>query len=460
MIIYYKSIFKNLPLQKVGANFFLILAGGLVVLISSCNKTSVIGLNVQPNNVKLNVNFIDTTTLITKTVLTGPIETDQLVTQSITADALIGTYWDPVFGKTSASFYTQLRLNTYNPSFGTNPRVDSIILSLVYDSAYYGQTPFVPQNITVSKITGNFANATPYYSNDSLSVETDLANNLSFTPKPLDSVKVNGTVSPPQLRIPLAHSFGQDILNHPANLTDSTTFQNNWQGLYISTQNTTGLNVGQGNILRFQMGNAATNLTIYYHNDTALSLSFGFTFNSVSHFSNFKHNYSGIDPTLASQLGNTPPLQNDKVFLQPMAGTRVKIQIPYLMNWLSQGKIGINQAQLVITANTSSSYPLTTFFPAPALVVYGINDDGSIYTVADANEGANYFGGTYNSSTYQYTFNIARYIQQVLDGTLHNNGLYLTAVQEFINPARVVIGGGSSNNPYQMKLNITRTKLP
>ena len=64
---------KNLPLRKVGANFFLILSGCVAALLSSCNNASVIGLNVQPNNIRLNVNFIDTTTLITKTVLTGPI---------------------------------------------------------------------------------------------------------------------------------------------------------------------------------------------------------------------------------------------------------------------------------------------------------------------------------------------------------------------------------------------------
>ncbi len=452
---------KNLPLRKAGANFFLILSGCIAVLLSSCNNASIIGLNVQPNNVRLDVNFIDTTTLITKTVLTGPIETDQLVTQSITSDALIGTYWDPIFGKTSASFYTQLRVNAYNPSFGTTPIVDSVILYLVYyDSAYYGQIPFIPQKINVSIITGNFSNATPYYSNDSLSVGADLANSFSFIPNPFDSVTINGAVSAPQLKIHLAPSFGQELLNHPEKFTDSATFQNFLQGLYITTQNTTGLNVGQGNIFRFQMGNAGTNLIVYYHNANTSSLNFGFTFNSVSRFSNFKHNYSGIDLNLASQLGNTPPAQDDIVFIQPMAGTRVKIQMPYLTNWLSKGKIAINQAQLVITANTSSLYPLTTFLAAPVLVVYGINDDGTIYTIADENEGSTYFGGTYNPSTYQYTFNIARYIQQVLDGTLHNNGLYLTAEYEFINPARVVIGGGGSGNPYQMKLNITRTKLP
>jgi hypothetical protein len=467
MISQYKKGIKDLPPRLVEANFFLIISVCTVVLMTSCNNSSIIGLNVQPNNIQLNVNFIDTTTLITKTVLTESIETDQLVTQNITSDALIGTYLDPVFGKTNASLYTQLRLYSFNPSFGNNPHIDAVILSLVYDSAYYGQTPFVPQNINVSRINATFNNATAYYSNDSLSVGPDLASNLSFIATPFDSLRISGTALSPQLRIPLELSFGQDILNQQGspNLADSASFQNYLQGLYITTQNTTGLNTGEGNILSFKMADAGTGLTLYFHNDSSTassSVSFSFFFNTVSRFSNFKHNYSISDPILASQLGNTPPAQNDVVFIQPMAGTRVKIEMPYLMNWLSDGKIAINQAELVVKINIASSYPLTPFSPPTNLTLYGINDDGSVYTLPDTylNYNPTYSGGVFDPSVYEYSFNIARYIQQVLDGKLHNNGIYLTVYNEFINPQRIVVGGGGKNSLYQMKLKITRTKLP
>jgi hypothetical protein len=76
----------------------------------------------------------------------------------------------------------------------------------------------------------------------------------------------------------------------------------------------------------------------------------------------------------------------------------------------------------------------------------------------DANEGDSYLGGSYNSTTQEYRFNIARYIQQVLTGEKNNNGLYLLAGNGSINANRVVLGGaGSSTLP--MKLNITYTKL-
>jgi hypothetical protein len=455
MIILFNKVVKNLPLHVPGANFFLIALIGITTFTQSCNKSTTIGLDVQPNNVRLNVNYIDTTTLVTKTVLDGGSRTDANVTELISSDVLIGTYIDPVFGKTSASLFTQIRLNTYSPDFGSNPQIDSVILSLTYDTAYYGQRPCAKQNINVHRVMDNFNASGAYYSYDSLSVaSTDLASNFLFTPSPADSA---------QLRIPLSANFGQDILSHQPNLSDSTSFQNYLNGLYITTQNTTGLNSGEGNILRFIMDDINTKLTLYYHNDASLaksSLSFDFSFNSVARFSKFKHSYTSIDPDLAAQLNGTAPAQNSVAFLQAMAGTGVKVEMPYLMQWLHEGKIGINQAELVITIDTSGAYPSSIFSPPPGLVIYGIDNTGSIYSIPDANEGSSYYGGIYKPLTNEYSFNIARYIQQVLDGKLPNNGMYLTVAYDFINPNRVVVFGGLQGNSYRMKLNITRTKLP
>lgn len=42
----------------------------------------------------------------------------------------IGAFDEPVFGRQKASYITQLRLNAYNPDFGTNPVIDSVVLTL------------------------------------------------------------------------------------------------------------------------------------------------------------------------------------------------------------------------------------------------------------------------------------------------------------------------------------------
>lgn len=42
--------------------------------------------------------------------------------------ATIGVFNDPLFGKQNAAYATQLRLSTYDPDFGTNPTVDSVVM--------------------------------------------------------------------------------------------------------------------------------------------------------------------------------------------------------------------------------------------------------------------------------------------------------------------------------------------
>ncbi|MES2138423.1 MAG: DUF4270 domain-containing protein [Bacteroidota bacterium] len=449
--------------QVIGAKFFLILLVSISISLTSCDESSVVGLDVQPANDLLGVDYQDTTTLITKTVSVDSLRTDE--TLIITADALLGIYQDPIFGKTTSSLYTQLRLPTNNPVFGTNPLIDSVILSLVYDPAYYGKKQRVEQKVNVYEVAEDIKGENSYYSNNTLTVNTlDLANNYGFIPEPSKSVTILNELLKPQLRIPINATFGQTILSNQttANLASNTAFQSFMKGFYITTENTVGLNSSEGNILHFKMADAQTKLTLYYHNDTDDSLKYDLGLGSVARFSHFTHDYStGIDANLATQLSISPPppAQNDVVFIQSMAGVKATIELPYLMNWINAGDIAINKAELVIKVDPTSTYMLDTFAAPTKLVLFGINDDGSNYVLPDANEGDNYFGGTYNSTTHEYRFNIARYIQQVLAGKRKNNGLHLLAGSGAINANRVVIGGGGSTGAYRMKLNIGYTKL-
>lgn len=54
------------------------------------------------------------------------IRSDERVLQS----AVLGVYDEPVFGTTKARFYAQARIGRLNPDFGTNPEMDSVILSI------------------------------------------------------------------------------------------------------------------------------------------------------------------------------------------------------------------------------------------------------------------------------------------------------------------------------------------
>ncbi len=445
-----------------GTKFFYVFLLTLLIGLNSCDEASVVGLDVQPENDLLNVKYTDTVSLITQTVKEDSLKTDESII--INQIGLIGKYIDPVFGTTFSSIYTNFKLSTSlsSTSFGTNPIIDSVVLALVYDANFYGKKDKKAQTVDVYELTENIPSETIYFSNNTLSKSPTALATTTFIPKPTDSVLVGTAKERPQLRINLTNAFGQKILDNQTtgNLVDNVALQNFIKGFYITTENSSLLNAEEGNILYFNLGDAQTKLTIYYRNSAATGLKYDFGFNGTSRFIHFKHDYSGanVDPVLNSQLTSPTFNQNTTVFIQSLAGVKVKMKMPYLKNMADSGAIAINKAELVIKADQTTFYQLDTFAAPNALVLFGINDDGTTYILPDAFEGSNYYGSTYNTTTKEYHFNIARYIQQVLSGKKNNNGLYILASGGAINANRIVIGGGGSGT-YQMKLNITYTKV-
>ncbi|MFY9311607.1 MAG: DUF4270 domain-containing protein [Bacteroidia bacterium] len=451
-----------LPLRSSsgGAKLFLVGLVACMAALSSCKKeTDVIGLDVQPPNDLIGADFQDTTTLVTRTVRADSLRTDESLI--ITGDAIIGTYMDPVFGKSSASLFTQLNLSALNPSFGTSPVVDSVVLSIAYNAAYYGKTQRVKQRVNVFEVLEDIKSENAYYSNnDTLALDpVDLANGYELTPRPTDSVYVMNKKVKPHMRVPLDNAWAQNLIE-TGTFSTKAGFQAAMKGIYITTQGT-ALSSEQGNMMYVKCGDESqSKVTIYYHNATADSLTYDFPLGSVARFSHFAHTYSPsiTNDMLEAQLNGTSLAQNSTVFVQSMAGLRTKIEMPYLMNWLNAGKIAINKAELVIKVdNSDPTYMLDTFAAPAKLVIFGINDDGTSYVLPDANEGDNYMGGGYNATDKEYRFNIGRYLQQVLAGKKKNNGLYVLAANGAINANRVVLGGGTG--PYRMKLNVSYTKL-
>ena len=59
---------------------------------------------------------------------------DTVVTQGF-SEAILGETYDPIFGRTQASFITQLRIPTANHRFGTNPTIDSAFFFLTFNES-------------------------------------------------------------------------------------------------------------------------------------------------------------------------------------------------------------------------------------------------------------------------------------------------------------------------------------
>lgn len=62
---------------------------------------------------------------------------DPVQTNNLPAN-LFGVYDDPVYGRTTASFISQLTPSTYDPSFGENVVIDSVVITIPYYSSAVG----------------------------------------------------------------------------------------------------------------------------------------------------------------------------------------------------------------------------------------------------------------------------------------------------------------------------------
>ncbi|MBI4929410.1 MAG: DUF4270 domain-containing protein [Bacteroidetes bacterium] len=436
--------------------FFLLLIAGL---ISSCKKKTPedIGLAFLPEGDLLNAEFTDTATLITHTVKDDSLKTYCSVCGI--SPLLLGTINDPVFGITKSSVFTQLSLSKTNPSFGANPILDSAVLSLVYNSGQHYGTLY-PQKFDVYEVSEPMSTTTTYYSNDTVKIyTTQQIGSATITPDLTDSLLVDTLKFPPHLRIKLSKGMFQNFLDtssFASSYNSNSNFQSVFKGIYIKSSVVPPS--GEGAILYMNLTNAYTRLTLYYKNDSDDSLSYYFNIsaNDCARFSHFEHDYTS-SADINNQLSTAVTIQEDKVFVQPMAGVRTKITLPYIQDFFKNRKVAINKAELILPVEASS---VDSIFTAHSKLVVTIADPtlGPLI-MPDYFEGATYFGGDYDATNKVYKFNIARYVQQVLNGTKQNQGLYIITNSRPTTANRVQLMGGDKANSNRMRLKITYTPL-
>ncbi|MCX6290162.1 MAG: DUF4270 domain-containing protein [Bacteroidetes bacterium] len=425
---------------------------GLVTL-SSCKDPDEIGLEVQPLSDQLSVIHTDSTSLITRTIKEDSIRSNGVSYQ------LLGSCYDPVFGRSDASFFSQVLLGL-TPTLGASTDVlvpDSLILSFGY-AGFYGNDTMTPQVVHVYKILDDMHADTAYYTSTKFNVnDTDLAAGYTFSPKPRTVVSVESAVQSPQLRIPLSLSFASELLslNGQSEYTGNSNFVQYLKGLYVKTdpQNIPG----KGSISYFDLyNNPYSKLSLYYHNVTTGedSLHYDYYLTGAIKSNYQEHNYFGAATDVGHQLQDST--YNDTLnYIQSMAGVKTKITFPYLSHFIDSGKVLINKAELDITVQAGSG---DDYSPPSKLFLVSVDSAGNPNFLIDYFEGASYFGGLYNSSKSTYTFNIARHLQKILDGKITDHGLYLLVSGAVVQANRVVVGS-SRNTKYPMKLKVSYTKL-
>lgn len=417
-------------------------------LFTACtDESSPIGLDLIDNPVA--TDYVDTITLQAYSVLEDTINT----TQS-SAD-ILGHLSDPIFGNSNAGIYAQLALAGSSVNFGTNPIIDSIVLTLQI-SGYYGDTNSLV-GIRVHQLTGELSTEEKYYQTSTVDYDPSILNYslVGYNLRPNTPIVIDTAMVNAHLRIRLSQSFGQSILNHQEDLNNNLS--DFLKGLYIEAVSHTG---NCGYMLITNMNSALTGVTLYYHNNEENNKRYTMPCSEkCARFTHLDHNYSASTSSdfVQEVLHNQVSLGNDILFLQGGGGVKTRITFPYLENAFAQynNRVVIHRAELVIT-NVAPGEP---FLVQPnMLTLQGIRkSDGAIRFLPDDDyyTSSSYFGGSYDSKTGEYRFRITNYVQQlVLQQGDWSNSINLVVRGSAVRPHRLVLDGTNPASPTRLRLEI------
>jgi hypothetical protein len=291
---------------------------------------------------------------------------------------------------------------------------------------------------------------TIYYSNDTIATLATPLATKTFRPDLYSKVIAGNDTLPPSFRIALDPNYGQRILDSDS-LGSNDAFVNDFFGLCVRPINF-GMNPGSGSILYFNMESQFSRVELYYHNDEGDTTSFKFEIrNSFGIHTTFSHEFP---MEILSAIDDSTVTGATRLYIQSMAGLRMKVKIPHLRELRELGAVAINKAELVVPVDQTV---YTEFGLPTGLQITGIDSVGRAINLLDIVEGSDYYGGTYDSDKKQYVFNIARHLQSLLNSPeTIDYGLYIVNSGNAVNARRGVFGG-PQHPDTPMKLRMTYT---
>jgi hypothetical protein len=425
-----------------------------IFLITSCKKVdTVVGSTGIDEAGLLAAGAIDTFSLETYSVLDDSIKTKNPLIHTL------GEMYDPVFGQIKTSFYTQIRLESGNPSFGplSDIVMDSVVLAMQF-SYYTGK--LTTQKFEVYELDQDISDVDYYYSTSSL---TNKAVNLvepgagNITPEPIADAIIDTVSVAPQMRIRLDTTFAKTLITE-AN-SGSTTFDNNdnfksyFKGLYITTNNTS-MSPGQGGVFGFNMSSSASKLTMYFKRwetingvPTLVKKEFSFIIDgSTDSFNSTVLNHAGTK--VGDVLMNASNGQQE--FYAQAFGLRAVVKIPGLDEIPKNAIIHKAILSLPIQYQTGSAYDVGTLVQMIEKEYEGGNSGiavGSTTTVS------------VSDFTKSVTQDIAPFVQNIVSGLKMNKPIYILPVRSSTSGDRIIFNGPNTTNKAKPKLYIIYTEF-
>jgi hypothetical protein len=423
-------------LSLVGAIFILSL------IITGCKKgDDSLGKNLLPgSSVVYSRNYYEAGTIRSFTYFDDKIRVDHPTYN------FIGSFNDPLFGRTDGGFAAQYRLAA-NPDYDKTATLDSLILRLTYKQLY-GDT-LTKQTLNVYELNGDLDYDAKYLSSFNLK---SLANpkslgSVSFIPRfKTDSAKTDTTIQ--YIRLMLNPELGNRLLKMDSlQMISNEEFLKYFKGLYIEPTTVSK----KGTLIGLTV--AGSGMGLYYHTATKDSLFFSYNVTSNSaNVAAFAHDYQK-SPFIPHMNQNI--IQDSLIYLQPTGGTKVRVDIPSMNKWKDSTQYVVSKASVVFHVDTLA----TDFrrYELPTRLYLKYMDASGVETFPkDSQLSAVYYDGTYDATTATYTFNITRHVDQIISGEVLTTSFYLVHANRNGSASRVVLKGGNSSQPIELNIKYTR----
>lgn len=421
--------------------------------------------------------------------------------------ASIGAFNVPQFGIQKASYFTQIRLNSYTPDFGANAVADSAVVIIkprfaadsiqtttnanftypdgnvtstkvvnTYPVVYkYGRTKIAGKTkltINVNEVNDFMGSSTTQlFSNQNFDEGALLGsktfngdiNSVNITSNADKSVLFNRDAT---IRIPLDGTFFQSKIIAKAGmpeLSDVSTFIRYFKGLKISVAE------NDGYLFKFSPNDVT--LQLYYKNDLVTNgvttrpqtvLAFDLGSNNV-HFNKIDYNRAGT-PAQSALASSNSILGDSKLFLQGMGGPGIGLKIPdvaiaSLKDFYKTTNAGIIGAKIRLYTDASwmnnfkkpSSFlvnqkDVSTFLKE--FTIYSTNPNFKILTI----------GSLYTNPTY-YDVDITKTVKDIIETEAPNKDFVINVGQYTTDPKGAFLGLAATNINFGQNFN-TRSYTP
>jgi len=410
------------------------------VVAGGCKQgDQTLGINLLPG-----VKILDTRYHQEKASISTSIFTDTKIRVDRPAYNLLGSFNDPLFGRTDASFAAQFRL-PYHPDYSATASIDSIVLRMTYKKIY-GDT-LSSQTLQVYELADGLNYDAKYLSSFNIKnlASSTLIGTGHFIPKfRTDSLQTDTTEQ--VIRVPLNKSFGSNLLGIDSlKMTSNDDFLKIFKGLFISSTPISR----KGTLV--SVNATASMIVLYYHDAASDTLGFAYrvTANSAN-VASYVHDYSlARFYTNLNKENNTDSL----IYVQPTGGIKSKILVPTFTTWKDSANYAINKATITFHADTiMSDYRR---YAMPDRLYLTLDSLGTEIFPADSQLSSSYYGGFYDATTATYTFNVTQHLQQIIAGSKQNYPFYLVQSERNFSARRVVLKGLGSSKPVELNIAYT-----